>query len=140
MQGMSDVPDPPTASQARHIRRRLFERVADADTSHLCVAADAGEWQPFGRGVRIKVLHEADGVMSYLLRMEPGSCLPPHRHPEVEETLVVEGEIRVGTHAVEGPGSYQRAAVGSLHATTTTQTGALLFVRAASPSVEQVLG
>lgn len=140
MAGMSDDPGAPAPAQARRVRRRLFERVADADTSHLCLPADEGQWQPFLPGVHIKVLHEADGAMTYLLRMEPGSRLPPHRHPLPEETLVLDGAIRAGTHPVERAGAYQRAEAGSLHPTTTTETGALLFVRGVSPSVEHVLG
>ncbi|MDP0953396.1 hypothetical protein Q6283_29385, partial [Klebsiella pneumoniae] len=61
----------PAASpaQARAIRQRLLERVADSDDSHLTVPAGAAGWQPFFDGVRIKVLHEKDGVLSYLLHL-----------------------------------------------------------------------
>lgn len=38
---------------ARTIRRRVMRRVADADESHLTVAADAGDRQPFLDGIRI---------------------------------------------------------------------------------------
>lgn len=137
------IPQPPAAgspSQARAIRRRLMERVADADTSHLTIDGDQGEWQPFLDGVTIKVLREHDGVLSYLLRLEPGATLPPHRHPRDEECIVLEGRLRVGSQVEIGPGGYHLAHGGALHATITTETGATIFLRGAVPEGSQVLG
>jgi len=126
--------------QAQAIKRRLLERVADADASHLTIAADAGDWQAFVPGVRLKVLRECDGVLSYLLRLAPGATLPPHRHPVDEECIVLEGTLRVGTHTEIGPGSYHLAHRGALHPTVSTQAGATIFLRGAVPEVEHVLG
>lgn len=134
-------PEPPVApSRARTIRRRLLERVADADTSHLTVGGDEGEWQPFLDGVVIKVLREHDGVLSYLLRLEPGAMLPPHRHPQDEECIVLDGRLRVGSQVEIGPGGYHLAHGGALHATIGTATGATIFLRGAVPEASQVLG
>lgn len=127
------------AGRARVIRRRLMERMADADLTHLTIAGGEGEWQPFLQGVRIKVLHEQAGVLSYLLRMEPGACLPPHRHPKEEECIVIEGSLRVGTRTAFGPGSYHLAHRGALHATISTETGATIFLRGAVPQADQIL-
>lgn len=126
-------------AQARAIRRRLMERVADADGSHLTIAADEGEWQAFLPGVQIKVLREHEGVLSYLLQLQPGATLPPHRHLLDEECLVMAGWLRVGTQAEVGPGGYHLAHAGALHATLSTATGALLFLRGAVPEASQVL-
>ena len=128
------------ATRARSIRHRLMERVADADTTHLTIAGDEGEWQPFLDGVRIKVLREHAGVLSYLLRLEPGARLPPHRHPQDEECIVLDGRLRVGTQPEMGPGSYHLAHGGALHATIGTETGATIFLRGAVPDAGQVLG
>ncbi len=125
--------------QARQIRRRLMERVADADSSHLTIHGDEGEWMPFVDGVHIKVLRENAGVLSYLLRLEPGATLPPHRHPHDEECVVLEGRLQVGTQIDMGPGSYHLAHGGALHATVTTRTGATIFLRGAVPHRCQVL-
>lgn len=134
-------PEPPVApSRARTIRRRLLERVADADTSHLTVGGDEGEWQPFLDGVAIKVLRERDGVLSYLLRLAPGAMLPPHRHPQDEECIVLDGRLRVGSQVEIGPGGYHLAHGGALHATIGTATGATIFLRGAVPEASQVLG
>lgn len=125
--------------RARAIRRRLMERVADADATHLTIAADEGEWQPFLDGVQIKVLREQAGVLSYLLRLEPGATLPPHRHPQDEECIVIEGGLRVGTNTAFGPGSYHLAHGGALHPTISTDTGATIFLRGAVPQADQIL-
>lgn len=121
------------------IRRRLMERVADADDTHLTLDAPQGEWQPFLDGVRIKVLREDRGVLSYLLELAPGARLPPHRHPLDEECVVLEGVLRVGTRHVVGPGGYHLAHAGALHATVTTETGATIFLRGAVPEAHHAL-
>jgi hypothetical protein len=129
-----------SSAQARAIRRRLLERVADADLSHLTIDGDEGDWQPFLEGVEIKVLREDAGTLSYLLRLAPGATLPPHRHPQDEECVVLEGRLRVGTSAEIGPGGYHLAHGGALHASITTRTGATIFLRGAVPEADQVLG
>jgi quercetin dioxygenase-like cupin family protein len=131
---------PADSARARSIRRRLMERVADADDTHLTIADDEGEWQPFLEGVWIKVLREQGGVLSYLLRLEPGARLPPHRHPLDEECIVIEGSLRVGTRTGIGRGSYHLAHGGALHATIRTETGATIFLRGAVPQANHALG
>jgi quercetin dioxygenase-like cupin family protein len=129
-----------TPRQAREIKHRLLDRVADADDSHLTIDADQGDWQPFGQGVRIKVLHEHADGLSYLLRLAPGATLPPHRHPIDEECIVLEGWVRVGTRVEIGPGGYHLAHRGALHATISTVTGATIFLRGSVPEAAHVLG
>ncbi len=125
--------------QARAVRRRLMERVADADTSHVTIGGDEGEWQPFLDGVAIKVLREHAGALSYLLRLAPGASLPAHRHPSDEECIVLEGTLRVGTRHELGPGGYHLAHAGALHAPITSDTGATVFLRGAVPAPGQLL-
>ncbi len=124
---------------ARALRRRLLERVADADLSHLTIAADQGPWQPFLDGVTIKVLREHDGRMSYLLRLAPGASLPAHRHRADEECIVLAGELRVGSRVTLGPGGYHLAHRGALHARLTSATGATVFLHGAAPEAGDVL-
>ncbi len=128
------------APNARRIKRRLFERVADADVSHLTIAADQGDWQPFLDGVMIKVLHEGEQTLSYLLRLAPGATLPPHRHRIDEECVVLEGLLRVGSRIELGAGAYHLAHRGALHATISSQTGATIFLRGAAPQAQDGLG
>ncbi|MFG6462870.1 cupin domain-containing protein [Roseateles sp. DXS20W] len=128
-----------TPAQARAIRRRLLERVADTDDSHLTVPPGAVGWQPFGDGVQIKVLHGQAGLLSYLLKLAPGARLEAHRHPADEECVVLEGVLKVGSRVEVGPGGYHLARAGSLHAPISTETGATLFLRGAEPHVDQLL-
>ncbi|MBS0515742.1 MAG: cupin domain-containing protein [Proteobacteria bacterium] len=113
--------------------------MADSDTSHRTIAGEQGVWHPFLPGVTIKVLRERGGVMSYLLRLEPGAVLPRHRHPCDEECIVLEGCLRIGSQFEIGAGSYHLAHAGALHARITTDTGATIFLRGAVPHAEQVL-
>ncbi len=130
---------PATPAQARAIRRRLLERVADTDDSHLTVPPGAAGWQPFGDGVQIKVLREHGGLLSYLLRRAPGRRLEAHRHPADEECVVLDGVLKVGSRTEVGPGGYHLARAGSLHAAISTDTGATLFLRGAEPHADQLL-
>ena len=133
------APEGITPPRARAIRRRLMERVAESDQSHLTIGSDDGDWLPFLPGVTIKPLHEHHGVLSYLLRLMPGATLPPHRHPCDEECVVLEGRLRVGRRIELGPGGYHLAHGGALHATIGTETGATIFLRGAVPDVGQAL-
>lgn len=128
-----------TPTQARAIRRRLLERVADTEDRHLTVPPGPGGWQPFGDGVQIKVLHENAGILSYLLRIAPGARLEAHRHPADEECVVLTGVLKVGSQTEVGPGGYHLARAGSLHASIGTDTGATIFLRGAEPHVDQLL-
>ena len=97
--------------------------------------ADGGQWQPFATGVQIKVLHEAGGVMSYLLRLAPGASIAPHRHPIDEECVVLEGTVRIGDDLVVEAGGFHLARQGLLHAPIHAPQGATLFLRGAAPEV-----
>lgn len=123
----------PTPSQARAMRRRLLERVADTEPRLLTVPADGQAWQHFAPGVQIQVLREHEGVLSYLLRLAPGASLPAHRHPQDEECLVLAGTLRVGSQIEVGPGGYHLAPRGALHASISSTTGATIFLRGAVP-------
>lgn len=125
---------------ARVVRGRLLERVADADRSHLTIDVNQGQWQALLEGVSIKVLHEQAGVLSYLLRFEPGAALPPHRHPLDEECVVLEGRLRVGSGVEIGPGAFHLAHAGALHASISSASGATVFLRGAVPEAGQLLG
>jgi anti-sigma factor ChrR (cupin superfamily) len=127
-------------ARERHIRRRLLERVADADTSHLTIDAQAAAWQPFLPGVSIKLLREQEGILSYLLRLQPGAALPAHRHPLDEECVVLEGRLQVGSRIEFGQGAYHLAHGGTLHARISSPSGATIFLRGAVPDAAHVLG
>src|ERR1700745_1468634 len=53
-------------------------------------------WEPTQfDGISIKVLYEdkAKGEMTCFLKWEPGATLPVHKHPEIEQSYVIEGSF-----------------------------------------------
>jgi anti-sigma factor ChrR (cupin superfamily) len=119
---------------AARIKRRLLARIAEDSTPrHLTAQAADNTWQPFVQGVDIKVLNEADGIMSYLLRLAPGASFPSHRHPTDEECVVLEGMIQIGNELLVPAGGFHMAHRDSIHAPVSTVAGATIFLRGASP-------
>jgi quercetin dioxygenase-like cupin family protein len=77
------------------------------------------DWQPSkaAQGVSFKTLRRdhATGGLTVLLRFEPGSRFPAHRHPAGEEVFVVEGQVKIGDQRLK-QGDYLYAAPDSVHA------------------------
>lgn len=132
----ADAPDAATLARSR---RRLLRAIAGAETRLVTVPPADDGFQPFVDGVRIKVLHEAGGLMSYLLRFAPGAALPPHRHPVDEACIVLEGELQVGDALVVPAGGFHLAPAGSLHAPVASRDGALIFLHGAVPEVADLI-
>jgi anti-sigma factor ChrR (cupin superfamily) len=141
---ISDALQPETldATTQSRIKRRLLRRMAaDSTARHLTEPPSApggAGWQPFGDGVQIKVLHESEGIMSYLLRLAPGAFMPAHRHPVDEECVVLEGEVQIGTLRV-GAGGFHLGRKDILHDRLASADGALIFLRGAVPEAALAL-
>jgi len=84
-------------------------------------------------GVRWKALHHdpVSGRSTFLLRLEPGTSYPVHRHPEWEDYLVVEGSVQDGG-AVREAGTFVHHPGGSAHRLVSAK-GCVLFVSLAAP-------
>ena len=134
-----------TAPQAPSIelRTRMLDRItAEGLTSdHPVVVKDRFHfvgsqwlaWQPGNApGVEVKMLSldKERGYYTTLVRMEPGATLAPHRHADIEESYVMEGELLVSGMLMR-PGDYCRADAGSMHTGVTTTTGCV-FIAVAS--------
>ncbi len=121
----------------RFMKSRLMTRVRDFERGGVTstVRPDQGEWEKFSPRIKMKVLRrEADGnSMSYLLKLEPGAFLVPHKHSTDEECVVLEGEVTIGSELV-GPGSYHLAPRGMVHQPIRSEHGAILFIRGKQPS------
>lgn len=65
-------------------------------------------WLPLGRD-------REDGGECFLLRFEPGSASRPHEHGEVEEFLVLEGELEDSDGHVFVAGDFVSYDAGSCH-------------------------
>ena len=67
------------------------------------------------------------GTGCYLMRMSPGATTIAHRHPGMEEFLVLEGELIDDDGAVFGPGDFVSYEAGTYH-NSRTETGCLIAV------------
>jgi anti-sigma factor ChrR (cupin superfamily) len=88
------------------VKQRLMARVAAFEQLKPVadIRRDEDTWKNSGvPGVDIKTLFRepALGRSTYLVRMEPGAVLPGHRHGDVEQCLVIEGDIRWGEMVYE---------------------------------------
>ena len=125
-------PVPPAV--AARIKHRLMDRIARAGTSaHTTIHSGSNGWQRFQHGVDIKVLNEADGIMSYLLRLAPGAVVSAHRHPIDEECVVVQGTLLIGDDVEVSAGAFHLAHKNTLHAPISSAEGAIMFIRGATP-------
>src|SRR5271163_4166365 len=87
------------------------------------------------RKVSIKVLYEDPdrGEMTCLLKLEPGAYIPFHKHPEIEQTLVLEGSVE-DHDGIATAGDYIWRKPGSLH-DNTSPGGAVLFAVYRKPNL-----
>jgi quercetin dioxygenase-like cupin family protein len=86
---------------------------------------------------RLFVDEEADRV-TMLIRMEPGTAYPAHRHGGAEECYVVQGDLSIGDEVRMQAGDYQRMDRNSVHAVQSTRGGCLLLVT--SSQHDELLG
>jgi anti-sigma factor ChrR (cupin superfamily) len=127
------TPEPIDAQMQARIKSRLLQRVAaDCTAQHVTVRPQDKAWKQLAGGLSLKVLHRDEGVMSYLLRMAPGSKLPAHRHPIDEECVVLEGAVQIGALHVAA-GGFHLGRKNVLHEVIESADGALLFLRGAVP-------
>lgn len=119
------------AQAAARMRDKLFQRVHASAPDYLFVHSHQGEWVTLLRGVELKLLREDASSRSFLIRMKPGSRLPPHEHALEEESLVLEGDATInGVLCLAG--DYHMAPKGKPHGWVTSEKGCLLFIRGAA--------
>ncbi len=72
------------------------------------------------------------GLLTVLLKMDPGASLPDHEHALMEQTYVLEGRL-VDTEGPEkglevGPGEFVYRPAGSRHAAYTPEGGLMVAI------------
>jgi anti-sigma factor ChrR (cupin superfamily) len=92
---------PPPVAPPAGLKARLMSRVAAYEQVKPIadVRRNESAWLPYGApGIEIKPLFsdQATGRTTVLLRMAPGSRLPAHHHHDVEQCLVMQGDVRFG--------------------------------------------
>ncbi|MBC7928855.1 MAG: cupin domain-containing protein [Bryobacteraceae bacterium] len=85
----------------QQLRKRLVERIAASATPNpvSILKSDAFDWQPAGMpGVWEAIVFRdtRNGLETSLVKMEPGSRVTPHSHSQVEQCLVLEGDVTWG--------------------------------------------
>lgn len=96
------------------------------------------DWSPSQfEGIQIKVLYEdkAKGEMTCLLKWEPGATLPMHKHPEIEQSFVLEGSF-YDHDGICRAGEYVWRTLGSFHETHSDE-GAVILAIYRKPNVFQ---
>lgn len=129
------APIAPDARRTSALRDRLMARASASRAAEgrlINVRREEGEWRALARGACVKTLCEGPRGRSVLVRLDPGGVLPPHRHHEHEECVVLEGEAELGAHDERirvSRGDYHLAPAGSRHGRVRSRSGALLYLR-----------
>lgn len=87
-------------------------------------------WKPSQfEGIDIKVLYENKeaGELTCLLRWAPGTTLPFHKHPEIEQSYVIEGSFS-DHDGICRKGEYVYRIPGSMHETHSEEGCIILAV------------
>jgi len=121
------------------LRTRILERAAAESTSaHVAVLDREGlrfvrgtqlGWDPGSvPAVETKTLHvdAHRGYVTQLVRMDPGAVLQPHRHADVEESYLLEGDLLVSGVLMHA-GDYCCAQPGSFHRGVETRGGCVFI-------------
>ena len=136
------TPIAPAPQRAAALRERVLQHAhtpqPGAQPELLTIRAQEG-WKTIAPGVEMKDLYtdDASHARSFLLRMQPGSSLPEHEHSGDEECVMIEGEASLGGILLRA-GDYHMAPKGVPHGAVSTETGALLYVRAAQVDLDRL--
>lgn len=134
------------AEPHHRLRRRVLDRfaieraAAQVSLPAETVRSEAVDWEESGiPGVRIKRLFvdSKKRRMAALLVMDAGATFPPHRHKDVEEFILLDGDLSVDEETVMKVGDYLRAESGSRHGPQSTKNGCLLFLSASIDDVDE---
>jgi len=92
-------------------------------------APDKPEWEQAAPGIHVKILArnaEIDSV-SMLVRLDPGTYYPSHRHAGIEELHLLHGVLKVDDRTLY-PGDFIHAEAGSVDHRVWSETGCTCFL------------
>jgi anti-sigma factor ChrR (cupin superfamily) len=121
-----------------HVREELKSRTSEGqlgerdqhDTERVySILANEGDWEEWAEGIQFKPLFrdQASGLCTSIVRMLPGTALPPHRHTGTEQFFILEGDCYVHGRRL-GPGDFHRAEVDTEHEYTYTVGGTMFLL------------
>ena len=115
---------------SEHLKSRLSGKLEPTIGGSTYVKPNEMEWMPTKfKGIRIKPLYEdtANGELTCLLKWEPGTVLPFHRHPEIEQSFVLEGSFS-DHDGIARAGEFTWRKPGSLHETRSDEGCVILAI------------
>lgn len=132
----------PPVAPAPSIRHRLLARVASYEAVRPLADIRRNEdtWVHSGMpGIDVKTLYvdAALGRTTYLVRMEPGARITAHHHGDVEQCLIVKGDVRWGDLAYE-EGDFVVMGKDTDHPELTTINGTVLLLIAGRNEFQRV--
>jgi anti-sigma factor ChrR (cupin superfamily) len=141
--GAALAPVEPSAARRDALRARILARThapaASRDSlparasDSVTIRARDGGWIDLAPGIHAKLLFTDGRAESYLARLDPGTVIPAHRHPGIEECVVLEGRVEFSDGAYLDSGDYQAYFEGTSHGELRSPRGALLFLRYSEP-------
>ena len=118
----------PSVEPPPRVRQQLLARIARP--SRYTIPASEGDWADAGLpGLTMKVLavDRPRGLVTLLVRGEPGARYPAHHHSGPEECYVIRGTVHVDNRVL-GPGDFHHADAGSDHGELYTPDGAEVLI------------
>jgi quercetin dioxygenase-like cupin family protein len=114
----------PSVSLWDRLAERITEETGSEPPSAGPLERAEPDWEEVAPGVSCKLLatDTERELVSMLVRLAPGAEYPPHRHAEVEELHLLDGELVVDDKKLFA-GDYIRAEAGSADALVWSETG-----------------
>ena len=84
------------------------------DTARIALDTTSGEWQDFGRGVKVQFLHKHGAEQVVLVDLPKGTAGPEHTHDGGEEIYIIKGGFTDASGSY-GAGCWIRYPPGSVH-------------------------
>ena len=112
---------------------RLAKRIATEDGTQAFVppleASAKPEWEEAAPGIHVKILARNTQMesVSMLVRLDPGTDYPAHRHAGIEELHLLHGILKVDDRTLY-PGDFIHAEAGSVDHRVWSETGCTCFL------------
>lgn len=131
------------AQPSAGLRQKLLDRIATLeqeppaktaqtvkpDLATISLRLNEGKWRTLAPKVASKVLY-ADartGLVTSLIKLEPGGYLPRHRHLGIEQMFIVAGECLINGE-VFSPGDFRMRPADTEDAELTTENGVTILL------------
>jgi len=112
---------------------RLAKRItSESDTRPFVPpveASDKPEWEEAAPGIYVKILARNSEIesVSMLVRLDPGTDYPAHRHAGTEELHLLHGVLKVDDRTLY-PGDFIHSEAGSIDHRVWSETGCTCFL------------